>query len=50
MNKNILNNSFPEVPESFHNSLSKTLNSLPEREEIIKWLIIKHTNYHLEKA
>lgn len=38
MNKNILNNSFPEVPESFHNSLNKTLNSLPEREENYKMI------------
>ncbi|MBY2478468.1 hypothetical protein KWV16_16465 [Clostridioides difficile] len=36
MNKNSLNNSFPKAPESFHNSLSKTLNSLPEREENYK--------------
>ncbi|HAU5071995.1 TPA: hypothetical protein L6814_003265 [Clostridioides difficile] len=38
MNKNILNNSFPEVPESFHNSLNKTLNSLPKREENYKMI------------
>lgn len=36
MNKNSLNNSFPKAPESFHNSLNKTLNSLPEREENYK--------------
>lgn len=33
MNKNKLDNSFPKAPESFHNRLNKTLNSLPEREE-----------------
>lgn len=33
MNKNKLNNSFPKAPESFHNRLNKTLNSLPERED-----------------
>ncbi|MCC0645196.1 MULTISPECIES: hypothetical protein [unclassified Clostridioides] len=33
MNKDKLNNSFPKAPESFHNRLNKTLNSLPEREE-----------------
>lgn len=33
MNKNKLNNSFPKAPESFHNRLNKTLNSLPEKED-----------------
>lgn len=38
MNKNSLNNSFPKAPESFHNSLNRTLNSLPERDENYKMI------------
>lgn len=38
MNKNILNNLFLEVLESFYNSLSKILNSLLEREENYKMI------------